>query len=264
VLRAVFYYREFKSNAFVASFIPSELTRAARLVSTAVAMAATAITALPQAHAAGVSGQGTWETTLQGRDLDGNAANGYEAYYDTALNITWLANAGAFAGTWDDAKSWATNLDVNGTTGWRLPTMVVTGAPSCSEVFSGSDCGYNVNTNTSEFAHMFYVTLGNKAAFDTSGNRVQSGWGPTNTGPFKSVQPDPYWSGLEYAGATDGAWTFNFGAGNQSFNYMGSVRSAWAVHPGDVTASVPEPETYGLALAGLFVVRALARRRRAA
>jgi hypothetical protein len=43
-------------------------------------------------HAAAVSGQGTWETTLQGRDLDGNPAT-FEAYYDTDLNITWLANA---------------------------------------------------------------------------------------------------------------------------------------------------------------------------
>lgn len=44
------------------------------------------------ANAVPVSGQGTWETTLQGRDLDGNNLTA-EAYYDTALDITWLANA---------------------------------------------------------------------------------------------------------------------------------------------------------------------------
>ena len=44
------------------------------------------------AHAAPVSGMGTWESTLQGRDLDGNAGNGFEAYYDTALDLTWLAD----------------------------------------------------------------------------------------------------------------------------------------------------------------------------
>ena len=38
-------------------------------------------------HAMGISGQGTWETTLESRDLDGNVAT-IEAYYDTALNIT--------------------------------------------------------------------------------------------------------------------------------------------------------------------------------
>lgn len=42
--------------------------------------------AAPAAHAAG-----TWETRLQGRDLDGNAAT-FEACYDTALNITWRDN----------------------------------------------------------------------------------------------------------------------------------------------------------------------------
>jgi hypothetical protein len=42
------------------------------------------------ASAAAVSGQGTWETTLQGRDLDGNTTT-FEAYFDTALDITWLA-----------------------------------------------------------------------------------------------------------------------------------------------------------------------------
>jgi hypothetical protein len=48
-------------------------------------------------HAASISGQGTWESTLQGRDLDGNLTT-FEAYYDTALNITWLADAN-YAGT---------------------------------------------------------------------------------------------------------------------------------------------------------------------
>lgn len=43
-------------------------------------------------HAISISGQGTWETTLQGRDLDGNL-NTFKAYYDTVLNITWLADA---------------------------------------------------------------------------------------------------------------------------------------------------------------------------
>jgi hypothetical protein len=47
--------------------------------------------------AAGISGQGTWETTLLPRDLDGNPAT-LEAYYDTDLNVTWLADANS-AGT---------------------------------------------------------------------------------------------------------------------------------------------------------------------
>lgn len=39
------------------------------------------------AQAAPIPGQGTWETTLQGRDLDGNFGS-FEAYYDTVLDIT--------------------------------------------------------------------------------------------------------------------------------------------------------------------------------
>ena len=43
------------------------------------------------AQALPVLGQGTWETTLQARDLNGDSVT--DAYYDTSLNITWLANA---------------------------------------------------------------------------------------------------------------------------------------------------------------------------
>ena len=38
-----------------------------------------------------VPGQGTWETTLQARNLDGDTTT--DAFYDTALSITWLRNA---------------------------------------------------------------------------------------------------------------------------------------------------------------------------
>lgn len=51
-----------------------------------------AMTSIGTAQAVSVSGQGTWESTLQGRDLDGNLAT-FEAYYDTVLGITWLADA---------------------------------------------------------------------------------------------------------------------------------------------------------------------------
>lgn len=34
---------------------------------------------------------------LQGRDLDGNIANGFEAYYDSHFKISWLADANSFA-----------------------------------------------------------------------------------------------------------------------------------------------------------------------
>lgn len=211
------------------------------------------------ANAAAVSGQGTWESTLQGRDLDGDLSNGYEAYYDTALNITWLADA-SYAKTsgydaegylnWSAAKTWAANLNVNGVTGWRLPTLVDTGAAGCDWAYSGTDCGYNVSTSRSEMAHLFYVTLDNMGYKDTVGNGPQGAWGLTNTGPFKNVQPYDYWSGMEYAPDTEYAWGFFIGFGLQGYYYKYLKLSAWAVRPGDV-AAVPEPESIALVGAGL-------------
>lgn len=40
-----------------------------------------------------IPGQGTWESTLQARDLTGD--NVADAFYDSVLNITWLADANA-------------------------------------------------------------------------------------------------------------------------------------------------------------------------
>lgn len=81
--------------------------------------------------------------------------------YDDVLNITWLQDAN-YAKTsgydasgkmnWQDAVAWAANLtyydSVRGVTydDWRLPTMVNTGSVTCDFAYSGTDCGYNVQT----------------------------------------------------------------------------------------------------------------------
>ena len=217
------------------------------------------------AHAASVSGQGTWETTLQGRDLDGNLSTA-EAYYDTALNITWLANAN-YAGTamtWANATAWASGLNINGYTGWRLPTVTDTGTSGCNYAYTSTDCGYNVNTATGEMARMFYTTLGNKAYYDTSGFAPQTGWGLTNPGPFSNVQPSLYWSGLDYAPDTFSAWDFSFYYGYQNTLDKTFNAYAWAVQLGDVgvaVSSVPVPAAMWLFGSGLLGLMGVARRK---
>ena len=214
------------------------------------------------ALAAGVSGQGTWETTLQARDLDSNPAT-VEAYYDTVLGITWLANAN-FAGItmpWVEGNTWAAALNPynSGITGWRLPTMLDTGPLGCpnggwDNYTGGTDCGYNVQTTSgsppypattvySEMASMFYDTLGNLAEIDTAGNIQPPGWGLTNTGPFSNIVASGYFTGVENANNTSLAWVFVYLTGRQITGDKHDSSYAWAVHDGDVGASVVVPSS---------------------
>lgn len=239
----------------------------------AIGLAMAVFAAAPSVHAAGVSGQGTWETTLQGRDLDGNVGNGFEAYYDTVQDITWLADANQAQTSgypqsfqpsgrmgWAAATTWASNLNVHGVTGWRLPSITETGAPGCDRAYSGTDCGWNVSTSGAEMAHLFYVTLGNQSAFSTAG-MAQPGGGLSNTGPFKNVQVGGYLYGTRYANPNY-AWNFYTSTGQQSYGLTANSLHAWAVRDGDV-AAVPEPGGIALTLVGLGIAGVAARRRRA-
>ncbi|WP_310385181.1 PEP-CTERM sorting domain-containing protein [Roseateles sp.] len=215
------------------------------------------------ANAAGVPGQGSWETTLQGRDLDSNLGNGYEAYFDTSLNISWLAQAQAPSGnlSWANAQAYAAGLNVGGVTGWRLPQVTPSGDGACHFQTAGSDCGYNVNTANSELAHLFYVTLGNLSTVAPGGG-AQVGGGLSNTGPFGNVFEGDYWTGSAYApNPAEEAWMFNTGAGLQMNSSQPFTLAVWAVHAGDVAAPVPESQTWALMLVGLAGLAGLARRR---
>jgi len=158
----------------------------------------------------GIAGQGTWETTLKPRDINGDGF--VDAYYDMTLHITWLADADAAAGTpydtstadadgfitaadgllyGEDARAWASSLNVHGVTGWRLPeTDEIPPTPPQS----------------SEMASMYYQTLGNSAAPSST---------PGNTGPFSNLRATEYWTGTKAVTGLE-CWTFDFSSGRQS------------------------------------------------
>ena len=246
-------------------------TKTAMKTCTAVAVSMLLAGFAGVAAAATVPGQGTWETTLQARDLDGD--NVTDAFYDTALNVTWLRNANVNGQmNWNDANAWATDLVVGAYSDWRLPTMLDTAAPGCDFVVAGgSDCGYNVQTQSgatvfSEMAHLYQVTLGNKALYAPGTNVLQPGWGLTNTGDFQDMQSDFYWSGLDYAPDANYAWHFSTIVGYQGyFLKSGSGElSALAVRSGDVAAAqVPEPGTPLLAALAFAAMGIVSRRRTA-
>lgn len=236
---------------------------------------------------------GTAQAALQGRDLNGSI-NSFEAYYDTDLNITWLADANAGAGsiyddgdtatidsatdgrmTWANANSWAANLSivdsVNNITydNWRLPSVSPINGSTFIDIYSydgSTDRGYNITSPQSEMAYMFDVNLGNPGRYTLAG--VVSGCLVNssdtcldNVGPFSNLHKAVFWSDIEDAQSPDSAWVFQMNSGYQDTYGKQNVYYAWAVSPGDV-ATIPEPETNAMMLAGLGLVGAAARRRR--
>jgi hypothetical protein len=229
---------------------------------------------------------------LQARYLDGSSTA--NAYYDTDLNITWLADAnyGATANygttttvdfpgtgffTFDQANTWASSLSFSGTgasSGWRLPTAAPVGsAPNYNFSFNGStDNGYNITASGNEMAHLFYTTLAIPAACSTSSTNVcdfqPGGVGSgASTDPFFNVQPYFYWTGTENANESNKAIAFNWADGYQDPEQTKpNYAYAFAVHNGDVgslapTAAVPEADTWAMLIAGLGLVGVMTRRR---
>ena len=234
---------------------------------------------------------GTTDATLVGRLPATPGGTDYQAYYDTDLNITWLADANLAASntfgtagikadgsmSWDTAGTWITNMNTTNYLGyndWRLPTLgPINGYEFNDYAFTydgSSDVGYNITapgsaypgSTANEMAHLFYNTLGNTGAYDTSGNETSCYLGTclTNTGPFANLQPDSYWSGVEYGRDTAGsAWRFRFNFGEQSEQYKSNSYYAWPVRSGDV---VPVPAATWLFGSGLARLLGVGWRRR--
>lgn len=183
---------------------------------------------------------------FQGRLADGTAsatctvsgATKCAMFYNTTLDVTilndwnigrgpWSATAAAGSAQALAASAGAAQTDF---TGWFLPTG------------DGSQAAGALNQYLS-----IWIDVGSSLA----GLRAQ----------FDGVQSAVYWSGTEFAPGD--AWLLGTGAGFQLNGFKSNALLAVAVRSGDVTASVPEPQTLALALLALGAT-VVARRRRPA
>ncbi len=199
-----------------------------------------------------------------------------QAYYDTVLDITWVADgnlaatrpfglsglgtstSGYGAMDWNTSQAWIAAMNAAGYLGvrdWRQSTVVDTDGPDpdslggdgCNLAYAGTDCGWNVDPATGEIAHLYYVTLGNVGGYDPDG--VHQDWCDTgmpappacltNLGPFTNFFPNHYWTRTEFAPDTTKVWEFNARIGSQNINVKTRISYVWAVRDGDIGLVVP-------------------------
>ena len=180
--------------------------------------------------------------------------------YDTTRNITWLKNMNVNGlMTWSNANAWAANLVHGGFSDWRLPTL----NPADASCTGGFGVGVGYNCTGGELSGLFVTDLGynnNGSGLITSDDTAEQ---IANLALFSNVQSFDYWSGTDYAPYPDFAWYFLTDEGNQFYFNEIFAKYAVAVRPGDVAASVPEPQTLALALLALGAT-VVARKRRPA
>ncbi len=197
---------------------------------------------------------------------------GGQAYYDTDLNITWLANANlpateAFGvsgidqvtnpggtATWFVGQDWIAAMNASngglgylGVNDWRLPKTIQPDS-SCFQQFQppGFDSqGYGINCTGSEMGHLANV------------DGILAG----SPSPFTNITASNYWSGTEYAPDTTQAWEIYMVAGNQSpFSKNAAGLYLWPVLDGDI-AVVPAPPAVYLLATGIGAIVFRVRRR---
>lgn len=177
---------------------------------------------------------GSANAALLGRVPATPGGTDYQAYYDTELNITWLADANLAASndfgvpraagyydgyvheflpgdmTWDTAQQWIKAMnDANylGVNTWRLPKVGNPNVRFCRDWTSYNPMGcVKMDPSTDEMAHMYYSTLGNIGGYDVTGAGVTCSYNSPlpclrNTGPFTNLADadiaayyDHYWS----------------------------------------------------------------------
>ncbi|HET9063305.1 MAG TPA: hypothetical protein VFO62_08460 [Candidatus Binatia bacterium] len=200
----------------------------------------------------------------------------YQAYYDTVLDVTWLANAslartetfgvepinGPETGNLHGLMQFlsasqyiAAMNDVCylGFSTWRLPEVAPLNGSTFVEILANdgsADRGYNISapgtpfagSTASELAYMYYNTLGNLAGVTTSGTPRSCQLEPTdfclaNKGPFVGLIALTYWIGTPYVPNPSGAWAFDQVAGLQNVFGKNLGAHVWPVLDGDLAVN---------------------------
>jgi hypothetical protein len=124
----------------------------------------------------------------------GGKINDTPNYYDTPSYSGYHTlssqdfNNSTGGASWFGAQafiSYLNTISYGGSSQWQLPTVTDTGTPGCNISYSGTDCGYNVNTSTNALAQLYYGELNKKGYVNTSG-ALQSGYGIFGNGGFNT------------------------------------------------------------------------------
>jgi hypothetical protein len=231
-----------------------------------------------------VDDQGTWKSTLQPRDLDGDLGNGYEAYFDTELNVTWLTDVGLDWGGQIKIAPLSGKLPEGHTDGllypldnalgkWRLPYVEVikhkTDGSSFADYFPYT-VGY------SEIGHLFQKTLGNAAACISNAGCGVDPIDALNVGPFlmgsygfsTGIYLFPTESHVGLRGyhlvstpwGVEEVWGFSYGPFEATFwpVFGGDIKNYPVMNP-YLPPGVPEPDSMVLACLAILVAFVKAR-----
>jgi hypothetical protein len=169
--------------------------------------------------------------------------NNGQTVYDTAQNVTWLANANLPATqtfgvsginrdgsmSWDTAQSWIAAMNAAnylGSNHWSLPTTQLPDA-GCSQRPESAAFGYGCTG--SQMGDIFYNELGGERG-STIELKHSAGYAL-----FNNFQPYLYWSSTPWMRVPNSAFSFSFGNGFQGTNVYVNDMYAIPVAPGKWT-----------------------------
>ena len=158
---------------------------------------------------------------------------GGQAAYDTALDITWLTDAGlSGVKTWAGLIAWVGSLNTANHLGfddWRLASMSVDAGLPLGKATHVYDCSIATEAacRDNELGYMYYHNLGIVAFPKRTGTFFVNGVTLTDVQSF-------YWSGTEHDSSS--TWNFYFSIGVQASNNKRNGTYGWVVRSGDVSA----------------------------